>query len=205
MNEKMNFTKIVYASIIYGVWVILIGYFVEEIAPYAAIIAALGAGIYVGLNTNALTWMANGFLAGLVGGIATGAISIYTKNIAGIPISVSITSHISPLITSITPSASLFSLTALAIIGLFFGLIGGLLGSIKQLRGVFLFLTMFLIFILLGAVDNAAWNILTPNWTWNMSFSHVLTNEIDLLVAVIFSIFLTILSYAMNLFKKDES
>jgi len=88
MNEKMNFTKIVYASIIYGVWVILIGYFVEEIAPYAAIIAALGAGIYVGLNTNALTWMANGFLAGLVGGIATGAISIYTKNIAGIPISV---------------------------------------------------------------------------------------------------------------------
>ena len=39
----MDFTKIFYASVIYGVWVILIGYFVEDLAPYAAIIAALAA------------------------------------------------------------------------------------------------------------------------------------------------------------------
>jgi hypothetical protein len=56
----------------------------------------------------------------------------------------------------------------------------------------------------LGAVDNAAWNILKPGWTWNMSFSHVLTNQIDLLVAVIFSLIVTILTYVMGLLKEKE-
>jgi hypothetical protein len=205
MNEKMDFTKIFYAAIIYGFWVILIGYFVEELAPYAAIIAALGAGIYVGQKTKPITGMASGFIAGLIGGVATGILSISLPNVAGVPISVSVTNYISPVITSIAPSASLFSLTALTVIGLFFGLVGGLLGSLRQLRPVFLFFAMFLIFIFLGAIDNAAWNILTPNWTWEMSFSHVLTNEVDLWVAVVFSFIVTILTYLMNLHKGDKS
>jgi hypothetical protein len=201
----MDFTKIFYASVIYGIWVIFIGYFVEELVPYAAIIAALGAGIYVGQKTKPVIGMASGFLAGLIGGVATGFLSISVQNVAGIPISVSVANYISPVLTSIAPSASLFSLTALTVIGLFFGLVGGLLGSIRQLRPVFLFSAMFLIFILLGAVDNAAWNILTPNWTWNMSFSHVLTNEVDIWVAVVFSLVVTVLNYLMNLHKRDES
>lgn len=201
----MDFTKIFYASVIYGVWVILIGYFVEDLAPYAAIIAALAAGIYVGQKTSPITGMASGFLAGLIGGIATGFLSISVNNIAGVPISVSVTNYISPVITSIAPSASFFSFTALTVIGIFFGLIGGFLGSIRLLRPVFLFFSMFLIFIFLGAVDNAAWNILTPNWTWVDSFFHVLNNEVDIWVAVVFSFIVTILTYLMNLHKRDES
>jgi hypothetical protein len=189
---------------LYGAWVILIGYFVEDLAPYAAIIAALAAGIYVGQKTHPLTGMASGFLAGLIGGVATGILSISVPNVAGVPISVSVTNYVSPVITSIAPSASLFSFTALTMIGLFFGLVGGLLGSIRQLRPVFLFFSMFLIFIFLGAVDNAAWNINTPNWTWVMSFSHVLTNEVDIWVALAFSLIVTVLTYLMNLHKRDE-
>jgi hypothetical protein len=201
MSEKIGFRKIVYAAIMYMVWSILIGYFILDLAPYAAMLAALGAGIYAGYKNHPLIGMANGFLAGLIGGIVTGVISIYTPNIAGIPISVSVASFLTPIFSSISPSSYLFPTTALTVIGLFFGLIGGLIGSIKKLRGVFLFITMFLLFIILGAVDNAAWNILKPGWTWNMSFSHVLTNEIDLFVAVVFAFFVTILTYLMNLHK----
>jgi len=201
MNEGMSFKKIIYAAVIYGIWAILIGYFILDLAPYAAIVAALAAGIYAGHKTKPYTGMVNGFMAGLIGGIMIGIISIYVPNIAGVPISVSVTSFLAPLVSSVSPTSSLFSTTALTIIGLLFGAIGGLMGALKQLRGVFLFLTLFILFILFGAVDNAAWNILEPGWTWNMSFSHVLTNKIDLFVAVVFSIIVTILAYLMNLFK----
>jgi hypothetical protein len=204
MEDRINFTKIIYAALIYSISVIIIGYFVPELEPYAAIIAALGAGVYAGYSSKTMTGTANGFLAGLIGGIVTGVASISVKSIAGIPISVSVASFLQPVISSITPSSQLFSATALVVIGLFFGTVGGFLGSIRFLRPLFLFSTMFLLFILLGAVDNAAWNLSTPGWTWMDSFSHVFHNEIDIAVAVVFAFVVTIITYVMNLFKKRE-
>ena len=63
-------------------------------------------------------------------------------------------------------------------------------------RAILLFVTLFLLFILYGAVDNMAWN--WGNWPWYMSFQHVLTNEIDLIVAAVFSFFVTILYYILK-------
>jgi len=199
MKGSLDFEKIIYAAILYGVCSILIGYFVLDLAPYAALLAALGAGIYVGRRNKPLTAIASGFVAGLIGGLATGILSIYVKNIAGIPLSVSVTNYLKPIIATVSPTSFLFPVVALTLIGLFFGAIGGLMGSIEKLRGVFLLFTIFLLFILLGAVDNAAWNILKPGWTWEMSFSHVLTNKLDLFVAAVFAVIVTVLAYTMNL------
>jgi hypothetical protein len=200
MEEGLDYLKIIYSALIYSICSILIGYFILDLAPYAAILAALGAGIYAGHKSKAITGITHGLIAGIIGGIITGITSIYVKNIAGIPLSISVTNLIIPIISSVSPTSSLFSTTALVLIGLFFGAIGGLMGSIKKLRGVFLFLTLFLLFIIFGAVDNAAWNIMEPDWTWNISFSHVLTNPIDLFVAIMFAFIVTILAYVMSLF-----
>ena len=204
MGEGISFTKIAYAAVIYSIAVILIGFFVPELEPYAAIIAVLGAGIYAGYGSRTMSGMANGFLAGLIGGLVTGVVSMSMSDIAGIPISISIAEFIRPAISSIAPSPIFISATILVVIGLLFGTIGGFLGSIRFLKPLLLFSTMFLLFILLGAIDNAAWNILTPGWTWKDSFSHVFHNEIDIVVAVIFAFIVTILTYVMNLFKKRE-
>lgn len=204
MKNNLEYAKIFYGAVLYSILVILIGYFVPELEPYAAIIAGLGVGVYAGYGSDAVHGMANGLLAGLLGGIASGIVSSSVKDVFGIPISVSITGYLSPLISSITPSSYLFSATILIVIGFLFGLVGGFLGTIRILKPVFLFALMFFLFILLGAVDNAAWNIQTPNWTWMDSFEHVFHNEIDIIVAVIFAGFVTFLTYAMNLFKKDE-
>lgn len=201
MSVKIDFIKIFYGSIIYGTWSILLGFFVLDLAPYAAIISALGAGIYVGRKCNTVTAITSGLLTGLVGGILTGILSMNINNIAGIPLSITVANFLSPIVSSISPSSILFPTTALALIGLVFGGIGGLLGSIEKLRGIFLFLALFFLFIIYGAVDNAAWNLFKPGWTWNMSFSHVLTNQIDLFVAIVYSLGVTILIYIMNLFK----
>ena len=197
----MDLVKIVFASIIFMVWSVLIGFFVADLAPYSAIIAALAAGIYVGHKADTHKGMVSGFLAGLIGGIMGGFISIYIPNIGGVPISFSVASFLTPVIGFTGSLVPWLSFAPLALIGITFGTLGGAMGSVKKLRGIFLFLTMFLLFIILGAVDNAAWNILKPGWTWNMSFSHVLTNEIDLFVAAIFAFFVTILTYLMNLHK----
>ncbi|MBN2203364.1 MAG: hypothetical protein JW700_04235 [Candidatus Aenigmarchaeota archaeon] len=204
MQDRLDYAKIVYGSILYSVFVILMGYFVPELEPYAAIIAGLVFGVYAGYGSDMVHGMANGLLAGLVGGIVSGVVSSSVKEIFGIPISISITNYLSPIISSITPSSYLFSATALIVIGLVFGLVGGFLGTIRILKPIFLFGVMFFLFILLGAVDNAAWNLQTPNWTWTDSFEHVFHNEIDIAVAVIFAGFVTVLSYLMNLFKRDE-
>jgi hypothetical protein len=201
MEGGMNFTKIVYAAALYSVWVILIGYFVPELESYAAMIAALGAGVYAGYGCGKTDGTANGFIAGLLGGLVTGIASFNIGSIAGIPISVSVADFLVPVFSAFSSSPEVFSFASLTIIGLFFGSVGGFLGSIRHLKPVFLFSTMFLLFILLGAVDNAAWNLSTPGWTWNMSFSHVLTNQVDIVVAVVFALIVTIVTYLLRLFK----
>jgi hypothetical protein len=201
MDDGMNFFKIAYAAVLYSVSVILIGFFVPELESYAAIIAALGAGVYAGYGCAKTAGTANGFVAGLIGGLITGAASLNMSSIAGIPLSVSVTDFIAPAFSAFSFSPEVFSFASLAIIGMLFGSIGGFFGSIRHLKPVFLFVTMFLLFILLGAVDNAAWNIATPGWTWNMSFSHVLTNQVDTVVAVVFAFIITIVTYLLRLFK----
>jgi hypothetical protein len=201
MDNGLSFTKILYAAALYSVWVILIGYFVPELEPFAAIIAALGAGVYAGYGCSKTAGTANGFIAGLIGGLVTGFASLNISSIAGIPISVSIADFFVPAFSVFSSSPEVFSFTSLTIIGMLFGSIGGFFGSIRHLRPVFLFATMFLLFILLGAVDNAAWNLSTPSWTWNMSFSHVLTNQVDIIVAVVFAFIVTIVTYLLRLFK----
>jgi hypothetical protein len=193
----MDFKKITIAAIIFMIWSVLIGFFISALAPYAAILAALVAGIYAGKNSKAIDGTANGFLAGLIGGIMTGAISLYFPNIGGIPISVSIADFFTPMFSSF---GYYFSAMGLAVIGILFGALGGAMGSIKKLRGIFLFLTLFVLFIFYGAIDNMIWNWGRYDWTWNMSVSHVLTNEIDLFVAFMFAIAVTILSYILKVY-----
>ena len=203
-EEKISPYKIVIASVLYSMMVILIGYFLPEIEAYAAVIAALSAGVYAGYCFRSKAGMANGFLAGLIGGIATGVMSVSMKSIAGIPISISVAGVFQPIISSISPSPSLVSATALVVIGIFFGTLGGLVGSIRHLRPMFLLVTMFSLFIILGAIDNAAWNVNTPDWTWEMSFLHVLHNRLDIAVAAVFAVFVTIMTYVMDMFRRYE-
>jgi hypothetical protein len=193
----MDFKKITIAAVIFMICSVLIGFFVSALAPYAAILAALAAGIYAGKNSKAIDGTANGFLAGLIGGIMTSTISLYFPNIAGIPISVSIADFFVPMFTSF---GHYFSAISLAVIGIFFGTLGGAMGSIKKLRGIFLFLTLFILFIFYGAIDNMVWNWGRYDWTWDMSVSHVLTNRIDLFVAFVFAIAVTILSYILKVY-----
>jgi len=201
MEEKVSLFKIIVGATIYIFWAFLIGYFVADLATYAAIMAAFGAGIYAGHKSKSHTGTINGLLAGFIGGIVGGILSIYVPSIAGIPLSVSIASFMIPIVEVVSITTSIFSIMSLIIVGLIFGGLGGLLGSIKQLKGIFLFVILFLLFILYGAIDNAAWMWSKPGWTWNMSFSHVLTNEIDLYVAAIFAFVITILAYLLNLVK----
>jgi len=202
MSEKIDFFRITIGVAIYIFWSFLIGYFIADLTPYAAIIAAIAAGIYTGYKSDPFTGTINGVFTGAAGGIAGGFLSMYIPSIYGIPLSVPIANFLVPVIQTVSVATSIFSIISLFTVGIIFGGLGGFLGSIKKLRGVILLITLFLLFIFYGAVDNAAWNIEKPGWTWNMSFSHVLTNRIDLLVAVVFAIFVTILTYILGLFKE---
>jgi len=201
MTESISFFRIITGAILYIFWAFLIGYFIKDLAPYAAVLAAFAAGIYASHKSRIHTGTANGIIAGLIGGIVGGILSNYTPSIAGIPLSVSVSSFLVPIVESVSNLIPSISIASLTVIGLVFGGLGGLMGSIKKLRGFFLFITLFLLFIFYGAVDNMAWNWEKADWTWNMSFSHVLTNQIDLLVAVAFAVIVTVLAHALNLFK----
>lgn len=192
----MNLKKIVYASIIYIIWAVLIGYFVPVIETWAALLAALAAGIYVGYGSKAFEGVSGGVIAGLIGGIVSSAIIIQIPNFAGIPLRVSM-SFLDP-VAGLIETVPWFSNIVLAVTGIVFGGIGGLIGSREKLGKVFLFLTLFILFIFYGAIDNMVWNWGRIGWTWNMSISHVLTNRIDLFVAVVFAAFVTILAHILK-------
>lgn len=201
MEENVSYFRILTGALIYIFWAFLIGYFIADLMSYAAIIAAIGAGIYAGHKSKVYSGTINGIACGALGGIAGGIISMFIPSIAGIPLSVSIASFLIPVVETVSLTTSMLSVVSLTVVGLIFGGLGGMLGSIKHLRGMLLLVTMFLLFIFYGAVDNAAWNINKEGWTWNMSFSHVLTNRVDLLVAIAFAVVVTILSYTLDLFK----
>jgi len=189
----MKLKKIAYASIIYAIWSVLIGYLVPLIETWAAILAALVAGVYIGYGSKAFEGVSGGVIAGLIGGVVSGAIILRMPSFAGIPLRVS-TSYLTPALGLIETTAPWLSNVVLAATGIVFGGIGGLIGSRQKLGKVFLFLTLFVLFIFYGAIDNMVWNWGRTDWTWNMSISHVLTNRIDLFVAVVFAIFVTIMA-----------
>lgn len=193
----MEFRKIVYASVIYIIWSVLIGYFVPLLATWASIIAALAAGVYAGYKSKSHEGFINGFLAGLVGGILFGVVLSYLPSFAGIPLKVSTSEFLGPTLEVIKFSFPWILNLDLVVTGMIFGAIGGFIGSKEKLKFVFIFLTLFILYIFYGAIDNVAWNWNRSDWTWNMSISHVLTNRIDLFIAVVFAAFTAILAYIL--------
>jgi hypothetical protein len=196
----MDFRKIAFASLIYMIWSVLIGFFVPVLATWSAIIAAIVAGIYIGHGSKASEGITGGVLAGLIGGIISGVIVLYTPSIAGIPLRVSSSNFLNPALNLIETNVPWFSNAALSVVGMIFAGIGGLLGSREKLGRVLLFFALFTLFIFYGAIDNMVWNWGRSDWSWNMSISHVLTNRIDLFVAVVFAIFITIVSYLLKVY-----
>ena len=191
-------SDIIYAIIVYVIFAILIGYFVPTLAPLADVFAALVAGIYVGRGDSTMQGITKGATVGVIGGLIIGFLGIYVHNIAGIPIT-------TPTVVFLLPVEGftnvLYSPLVLGIIGVIYGAIGGLLGSIKRLKSILLFFTLFALFLLYGAVDNVVWNWGTPDWTWQMSVNHVLTNRIDIAVAIAFALFVTFLAYFFEIEK----
>jgi len=195
--------KILYGAIIFAVWSILIGFFVQPLAAYSTIIAALAAGIYVGYGSKSSDGLRNGAITGLVGGILSGIIVTYLpnyySNIAGVPLKVYVSEWFTPVVGKFSLALPEFSIFIyLLSVGLVFGSIGGLTSSIKVFRGILLFSTLFILFILFGAIDNLAWNWGRSDWTWYMSFQHVLTNALDIQVAVAFAFIIIILYYVLE-------
>ena len=196
---NMNFKKIILASLIYVIWAVLIGYLVPILSIWAVLISATVAGIYAGRKNSPPYALINGSLAGLIGGIIYGIVTLYTTSIAGIPLEVSIASWLVPFLNMFNISSQYFALPALSLICLLFGLIGGLIGSIAKLRKIFLFLVLFTLFIFYAALDNVAW------W-WGRaevrsSMSVVLTHLIDLSVAFVFAVVITILAHILKIYK----
>ncbi len=171
------------------------------LAIYSTIIAGLAAGIYVGYGKKILDGLKYGTITGLIGGILCGItvsyFSSYIHEISGIQTEVYVGDWFTSMIGNI-PILQYSMLVYLSLVGLIFGGLGGMIGSIKMSRGILLFLTLFILFILYGAVDNMAWNWGRADWPWYMSFQHVLTNEIDLFVAVVFALIVTILYYILE-------
>ena len=190
----MNLKKVILAALIYAVWSFLIGYFVPQLAGWAVIMSALAAGIYVGYKSKSDSFN-DGLLAGLFGGIIGAILMNYTSSLVGIPLKIETSEFISPVVALIESSFPWVSELYLIVIGTIFCGIGSIFGSRKKLGKVFLFLALFLLFIFYGAIDNVAWNWGRADWTWNMSISHVLTNRIDLFIAVVFAAFTTIIAF----------
>ncbi len=194
----MKLKKIIFASLIYVIWSVLIGYFIPILAPWAAIISALVAGIYVGRKNNFFTALISGFLVGLIGGIIHGIVTTYTTSISGIPLEVSMAAWLTPFLNLIKIPIQYFALPALAIVGLIFGSIGGIIGSREKMKRVIMFLTLFTLFIFYAALDNVAWWWGRAEIQWSISV--VLTHYIDISMALIFAFIVTILAYVLKIY-----
>ncbi len=194
----MDFKKIISGSIIYMIWSVLIGYFISYLMSWAVIISAIVAGIYAGYKSKSQEAIINGFLAGLFGGMVLGIVSLYVTDIYGIPLSVSVANFLLPIINIFSSTISWFSIPSLSIVGSIFGAVGGLMGSITKLRKIFLFLTLFSLFLFYAALDNLAWWWGRAPWNWSISI--VLTHWIDISVAFVFALFVTILAHIFKIY-----
>ncbi len=194
----MKIKKIIFASLMYVIWAVLIGYFIPILAPWAAIISALVAGIYVGRKTDAHKALISGFLAGVIGGIIHGIITMYTTTIYGIPLEISMAAWLTPLLNVIDIPIQYFAFPALAIVGLVFGTVGGLIGSREEMKRVIMFLTLFTLFMFYAALDNVAWLWGRRDVQWSISI--VLTHYIDISIALIFAFIVTILAYVLKIY-----
>ncbi len=195
----MDLHKVVMGALIYMIWSVLIGYFIVYLISWAVVIAALVAGIYAGFKTKTHKAVTNGLVAGLVGGITLGFVSLYTPTLYGIPLSVSIAGFLTPLISIVSEKISWIAIPTLAIVGSLFGAIGGLLGSITQLRKIFLFLTLFTLFLFYLALDNVVWWWGRSSWDWSISL--VLTHWVDIVVSLAFSFFVVILAHVLKIYQ----
>jgi hypothetical protein len=194
----MDLHKVIVGALIYMFWSVLIGYLIVYLVSWAIIIAALVAGIYAGFKTKTSKGVINGLMAGLVGGITLGVVSIYMPTIYGVPLHVSIAGFLNPLVemSSLIPW---LNVPALAVIGVVFGTIGGLIGSISKLRKIFLFLTLFTLFMFYLALDNVAWWWGRATWDWSISL--VLTHWVDITVSLGFSLFVVILAHVLKIYQ----
>jgi hypothetical protein len=195
---SMKFKKIIFASLIYAIWSVLIGYLVPPLAIWASVIAAVVAGIYVGRKNSVSNAILSGALAGLIGGIVYSFVTVYTTSLYGIPLDVPTAGWLTPLLEPFKSYYAYFAIPTLSLIGLFFGSIGGLFGSIAKLRKIFLFLTLFTLFIFYAALDNVAWWWGRADVKWSMSV--VLTHWIDIYMAFAFALFVTVLAYCLKIY-----
>ncbi len=195
----MDLHKVVVGAMIYMFWSVLIGFLVAYLISWAVVIAALVAGVYAGFKTKASRGMANGLVAGLVGGITLGIVSLYTPTLYGVPLSVSISGFLNPLISIVSETISWIAIPTLALVGCVFGAIGGLLGSIAQIRKIFLFLTLFTLFLFYLALDNVAWWWGKASWDWSVSL--VLTHWVDITVSLAFAFFVVLLAHGLKIYQ----
>ncbi|MFH0929538.1 MAG: DUF5518 domain-containing protein [Candidatus Aenigmatarchaeota archaeon] len=192
----MNVHKIVIGSLIYMVWSVLIGFLVAPLLSWALVVAALVAGIYAGFKVKSLDGAKNGFLVGIIGGLALGIVAMSVPTVYGVSLSASIENSISPFSISGIPFASVVMLAA---IGAVFGMLGGLLGSLNQLRKIFLFLVLFTLFMMYLALDNVAWYLGRESVEWSMG--HVLTHWVDIAVSLGFAFAVVVLAHVLKIYQ----
>ena len=193
---NMNLRKIVIGALIYLIWSVLIGYFVIYLISWALVIAALVAGIYTGFRIKTSEALQNGFAAGFIGGIILGVVSLFVPSIYGIPLSIPIIGFLIPF--NIPTTISWVVIPILSLVGAAFAMLGATLGSITKLRKLFLFLTLFTLFLFYAALDNVAWWWGRASWTW--SISHVLTHWVDITVSLGFAFFVIILAHILKIY-----
>jgi hypothetical protein len=194
----MKFKKIVFASLLYAIWAVLIGYLIPPLAIWASVISAIVAGIYVGRKNNISSAVVSGALAGLIGGIIYSIVTVYTTSIYGIPLDVSIAAWLTPFLSLVKIPYQYFTIPTLSLIGLLFGSIGGFFGSITKLKKIFLFLSLFTLFVFYAALDNVAWWWGRADVRWSMSV--VLTHWIDVSIAFVFAFLVTILAHYLKIY-----
>jgi len=195
---SMKFKKIVLASLMYVIWSVLIGYLIPPLSIWASVIAAVVVGIYVGRKNSVSEAVVSGALAGLIGGIIHSIVSVYITSIYGIPMDVSTSTWITAILETVKIPSAYLIIPSLSLIGLLFGSIGGLFGSIAKLKKIFLFLTLFTLFVFYAALDNVAWWWGRADVRWSVSV--VLTHWIDLSVAFVFAFIVTILVHFLKIY-----
>ena len=123
--------KIFIGAIIYIILGIVISFALPDFSVYAALISALIAGIYVGRGETTMKGLIHGLLAGLIGGVIGGFIVPFIG--LGVPMGGWINDLVYGMVGPLTANPW-FALPSMAIVGLIFGLIGGIIGA-KLKRG----------------------------------------------------------------------